>query len=48
MNSTQAWELADLLMALASACAYHDADSKYEARSDIVEKLLEIFPEEGV
>lgn len=48
MDKSQARELADLMLTLASACAYHDVDSKYDARDSIVEKLLEIFPEEDM
>lgn len=48
MNKDLARDLADLILELASACAYHDAESKYDARDKIVEKLLEIFPEEDV
>ena len=48
MDKSQARDLADLILELASACAYHDVESKYDARDKIVEKLLEVFPEEGM
>lgn len=48
MDREQARALADLMLDLASACAYHNAESKYDARDNIVEKLLEIFSEEDM
>ena len=48
MDKSQARDLADLMLELASACACHDAESKYDTLDKIVEKLLEIFPEEDM
>ena len=48
MDKSQARDLADLFLELATACAYHDGESKYDARDHIVDKLLEIFPAEDM